>query len=204
MIIQGNYTRVTLAVYGEVITEPVATPVSYEPMPLPDVTRHRLPPALDLCNTAEPVFLARELLALDPDAPPLSLVIRLMCCLRAPDEHWDPPIFPYSNMEESINSDSLGVDWLAEAIDSVMIPISPEINDDILEKFTSKVLNITSEQVKNYVTALRGLTILYQTNNNLYMTARLLRNASAQPTCLLTKLLVSLISTTYNPADISF
>ncbi|KAG1806341.1 uncharacterized protein HD556DRAFT_1436315 [Suillus plorans] len=54
--------------------------------PLPTHPSVFLVPALDAAKSNEPTALARNLLALIPNAPSLSLVIRLMFCLKQPDD----------------------------------------------------------------------------------------------------------------------
>ncbi|KAG1893464.1 uncharacterized protein F5891DRAFT_1282093 [Suillus fuscotomentosus] len=61
-----------------------------------------LVPALDATKSNDPNALARNLLALFPNAPSLSLVTRLMFCLKQPNDDSNLPELPhlYSDLNE--------------------------------------------------------------------------------------------------------
>ncbi|KAI6146088.1 hypothetical protein BKA82DRAFT_4330346 [Pisolithus tinctorius] len=102
MIVRGDFETVSMAIYGEPVSEVSPAITSYEARPLPVLEPTSVSPALDLARSSDPTHLARQLLALIPDAPPLNLVIRLMFCLKPPNDDWDLPEFPhlYSDLHE--------------------------------------------------------------------------------------------------------
>jgi hypothetical protein len=147
MVVQGDFARATIAVYGDAVSEPPVVPVTYEPKPLPVVSRHRLSAALDPSNSTDPSSLSRELLTLVPDTPSLPLIIRLMCCLKAPDGEWSPAAFPFTNLEECLENDLSGLDWLEKASDTLMTPVNENIDIDVLKNFAEKILDALPDKV---------------------------------------------------------
>ena len=102
MIVKGSYETLSLAIYGEVVSD--ASPVhSYQPSALPIVEPRPLSRAIDPANSTDPKELAEKLLSIISDPVPLPLVVRLMFCLKPSDEDWEDPEFPhlYSDLENS-------------------------------------------------------------------------------------------------------
>jgi hypothetical protein len=95
MIVKGAFECVSMAIYGDIVNELPPRRTIYEPRMLPTHDPIPLSSVLDPANARDPTKLARQLLDLIPDAPPLSLIIRLMFCLKPSDEDWDLPDFPY-------------------------------------------------------------------------------------------------------------
>ena len=94
MIVQGDFETVSIAIYGEPISDVTMASTSYEPQPLPVLDLVSISPALDLARSTDLTRLARQLLSLIPDPPSLDLVICLMFCLKPPSDDWDLPEFP--------------------------------------------------------------------------------------------------------------
>lgn len=96
MIVRGSFEAVSMAIYGEYAKEMPPLADTYTPK---NTIASEPPPiakALDPSMARNPTQLARQLLNLIPNAPPLSLIIRLMFCLKVPsDDDWDNPEFPY-------------------------------------------------------------------------------------------------------------
>lgn len=101
MILKGNFDYLTLAIYGDVVSELPPPSPSYTPQPFPQITPTPLSRTLDPSNSPDPTSLAQNLLKLIPDdseygpPPPLALVVRLMLCLKPSNEDWDLDGFPY-------------------------------------------------------------------------------------------------------------
>ena len=95
MIVKGAFESVSMAIYGDVVSEMPPPSLTYEPKAIPSFDPIPLSSALDPSNFRDPTKLALQLLELIPDAPPLPLVIRLMFCLKPSNDDWDLPEFPY-------------------------------------------------------------------------------------------------------------
>lgn len=95
MIARGTFQSVSMAIYGDVVSEMPPPSLTYEPKAIPSFDPIPLSNALDPSNFRDPTRLALQLLELIPDAPPLSLIIRLMFCLKPSNDDWDLPEFPY-------------------------------------------------------------------------------------------------------------
>ncbi|KAF4601365.1 hypothetical protein EYR38_006018 [Pleurotus pulmonarius] len=66
----------------------------------PSNDKTSITPPLDPSANSDPTLLAQSLLALIPDGgpfprPTIPMVLRLMFCLKAPDEDWETPGFPF-------------------------------------------------------------------------------------------------------------
>ena len=81
MIVRGSFESVSMAIYGDIVSDVAPAATLYEQRPLPSVSPLPLPPALDPANMLDPSQVARMLLKVIPDAPEFELVIRLIFCL---------------------------------------------------------------------------------------------------------------------------
>lgn len=109
MIVKGAFECLSMAIYGDVVDELSPPRITYEPGLLPTHDPIPLSSALDPANARDPTKLARQLLDLIPEAPPLPLIIRLMFCLKPSNEDWDLPDFPYlfSDLEQLTEETSI-------------------------------------------------------------------------------------------------
>ncbi|KAF7981711.1 hypothetical protein HWV62_32295 [Athelia sp. TMB] len=136
MIFKGAFESVSIAIYGDVSTEIPPPPIAYEPMqtqlpePIP-LTR-----SVDPSNSAEPTWLANELLALIPDSPSLMLIIRLMLCLKPSNDDWDLPDFPHLYADLEADEDEFD---LEQAFWNMRKPVSDDVPVQVLEAFAEKV-----------------------------------------------------------------
>ncbi|KAL7282662.1 hypothetical protein ACG7TL_004135 [Trametes sanguinea] len=158
MIVKGDFESVSMAIYGDVVTESHAAPSNYEPRPLPTVTPAPLPAVLDPANARDPSQLARQLLKLIPDAPELELVIRLVFCLKPSDDDWDLPDFPY--LHPDLDSASEDLD-LEKALRLTTRPVSDDISLDTVSHFAEKVALSLDPKEKDPNQAYRIAGILY-------------------------------------------
>ncbi|KAK2465996.1 hypothetical protein APHAL10511_001637 [Amanita phalloides] len=138
MIVKGEFQRLSLAVYGDIVSEPCPVPV-YEPKPLPVLEHAPLSKTVDPANSLDPSDLARKLLQLIPDSPSLSLVIRLMFCLKPSNDDWDHPEFPY--LHAYIDSDDEAFD-LEGIVQNISRPLPEDTTIDVLEAFAAKVADL--------------------------------------------------------------
>ncbi|KAF8638616.1 hypothetical protein AX17_002157 [Amanita inopinata Kibby_2008] len=137
MIIKGAFQRVSLAVYGSVISEPSPVLV-YEPKSITPLEPVALSQAVDPANSSDPSELARKLLSLVPDSPSLSLVVRLMFCLKPSNDDWDHPDFPY--LHAYIDSDE-AFD-LESVVQNLSKPLPEETTLESLETFAVRVAEL--------------------------------------------------------------
>jgi hypothetical protein len=88
--------------------------------------------------------VAKELLALIPDSPPLPLVIRLMLCLKAPNEDWELPEFPHLYANLDVEDEELD---LSNAFRRTSRPVADDASTEILEIFAKKVAAVIGPKV---------------------------------------------------------
>ncbi|KAG8218983.1 hypothetical protein J3R82DRAFT_4726 [Butyriboletus roseoflavus] len=136
MIVRGDFESVSMAIYGEVVTDAIASVTSYTPglLHLPEPVS--VSPPLDLANAADPTCLARQLLTLIPDAPSLNLVIRLMFCLKPPNDDWDLPEFPH--LYSDLNEEDMDID-LDTAFRCLSRPVAEDASVESLQRFAEKI-----------------------------------------------------------------
>ncbi|KAG1719166.1 hypothetical protein EDB19DRAFT_1837022, partial [Suillus lakei] len=126
----------SMAIYGDVVSDTPPKPSIYTPLPLPTHSSVPLVPALDAAKSNDPTALARNLLALIPNAPSLSLVIRLMFCLKQPNDDWELPEFPH--LYSDLNEEEMDID-LDTAFRSLSRPVVDDISSEQLHRFAKKV-----------------------------------------------------------------
>ena len=137
MIVIGKFSVLSMAIYGEVVTDTTPPANTYTPSPVSSLETISLSPALDPANSNDPTLLAKQLLALIPEAPPLPLVVRLIFCLKPPHDDWNLPGFPYLHadldrqMEEEFGLESI--------IQAVSRPVRDDVTDPTLSKFGAVV-----------------------------------------------------------------
>ncbi|KAF8559444.1 hypothetical protein OG21DRAFT_1503348 [Imleria badia] len=136
MIVRGDFESVSMAIYGEVVTDATAFATSYTPdlLQLPDPVP--MSPALDLANASDPTCLARKLLTLIPDAPSLNLVICLMFCLKPPNDDWDLPEFPH--LYSDLGEEDMDID-LDSAFRCLSRPVAEDVSVESLQRFAEKI-----------------------------------------------------------------
>jgi hypothetical protein len=98
MIIHGDVSSITIAIYGM-----VAADTNHPTNPLsenfsPGIVAGSQPPSLhsslDVARSYDPARLARQLLSLLPSPPSLSVAIRLTFCIKPNKEDWSSSTFP--------------------------------------------------------------------------------------------------------------
>ena len=147
VIIQGQYKSLSMAIYGDVVADAQEIR-EYEPRSIPALNSVSLPKAVDPSNSTEPTMLAQHLLSLLPDTPPLSLIIRLMFCLKPPDEDWDHPDFPY--LYSDLDSEDEIYD-LATLVQSISRSVKDDVSADTLSTFAEKITDFLGPKVSLYI-----------------------------------------------------
>jgi hypothetical protein len=142
-----------MAIYGEVLGE--RSKISaYKAKPLPVSVLIPLSPALDVANSARPTALAEQLLALMPSPAPLSLLIRLMFCLKPEKEDWDNPDFPYvfSHFDRIFGDDNIEneVFDLESLVQSVSKPMKDDVSAESLTEFVGKMRDLLGSNVSKF------------------------------------------------------
>jgi hypothetical protein len=136
MIVKGRFESVSMAVYGDPVSEIHSPSQKYEMRMIPSIEQPALSRAVDPANSLDPTALARQLLTLIPYSPPLPLVIRLMLCLKPSNDDWDLPDFPY--LYADLDGDS-GVFDLEMAYQCTSKPVPDDISQDTIQRFAEKV-----------------------------------------------------------------
>lgn len=176
MIVKGAFQSISLAIYGETVSESPSEPAPYEPKPLPAVDPRPLSKAVDPASMLDPTRLANQLLSLIPDSPPLALVIRLMFCLKPSNEDWDLPDFPYLHADLDAESEVFD---LETALSCTAKPVRDDISYDALSAFAMKVAESIGSKVRVHLilcACCAGFMILplSQSSNQAYLVAKLL------------------------------
>ncbi|EPQ59195.1 hypothetical protein GLOTRDRAFT_33360, partial [Gloeophyllum trabeum ATCC 11539] len=155
MILKGNFTSISLAIYGELASDP--PPATYpEPKQLPSVEPSPLLPSLDPSNSPDPTSLAKQLLTLIDDAPPLPLLIRLMFCLKPSNEDWENPDFPYLYADLDYAADAQHFD-LQEAYAAIGRPIADDTSAESFVRFAEKVASCIEQKNSDQTYYLSGI-----------------------------------------------
>ncbi|SRR6266702_1919878 len=145
MIVKGNFTKLSMAIYGDVASELPSTPSSYSPSTLPSLNPTPLSPPLDPANSDDPTTLTRNLLSLIPDAPPLPLVIRLMFCLKPANDDWDLPEFPYLHPDLDVDPMEFDLDY---AYQLTSVPVADDAPHNVLQRFADRVADAIGPKVR--------------------------------------------------------
>ena len=132
-----------MAIFGDVIADAQEIR-EYEPRPIPALNSVPLPKTLDPSNSSEPTTLAQQLLLLLPDPPPLSLIVRLIFCLKPPDEDWEHVDFPY--LYSDLDSEDEIYD-IATLVQSISRPVKDDVSVDTLSTFAERVTDFLGPTV---------------------------------------------------------
>lgn len=144
MIIQGDFESVSMAIYGDLATGLPSPSTSYHPKPVSSFSPIPLSKHLDPSNMNDPTLLARQLLALTPDPPPLAMIIRLMYCIKATDADWEHPDFPYLYVD--LDQHTADFD-LEKACKMTTRQISDDLPLEQLLKFADTIVTATGPPV---------------------------------------------------------
>ena len=144
MIIRGKFEKLSIAVYGDVVSDSSAGVTEYVSRQLSQIIQNPLPSYLDPSNSIDPTESALSLLKLIPDAPTLPLITRLMFCLKPTNDDWDEPDFPYLFSDLGKVTDNLDLEMAATITTR---PVSDNIDDDELRNFAQTLGNTAKEYV---------------------------------------------------------
>ncbi|KAH9046763.1 hypothetical protein EDB84DRAFT_1625231 [Lactarius hengduanensis] len=154
MIVKGNFTKLSMAIYGDVASELPSASSSYAPSTLPSLIPITLSPPLDPANSEDPTILTRNLLSLIPDAPPLSLVIRLMFCLKPANDDWDLPEFPYLHPDLDVDPMEFDLDYAYQLTSQ---PVADDVSLDVLRRFADRVADAIGPKSENQSYLVAGI-----------------------------------------------
>ena len=180
MIVKGNFTKLSMAIYGDVASELPSfpsTPSSHVPAVLPPLTPTPLSPVLDPANSADPTALTRNLLSLIHDAPPLPLVIRLMFCLKPTNDDWDLPDFPYLHPDLGHDRDDFDLDYAYELTSQ---PVADDVSLEVLQRFADRVVEVIEPKVRIHSEYATPLSHTVQGDNQSYLLAGILSRVACQ------------------------
>ena len=144
MIFQGAFESVSLAIYGDLVTEQPILPLTHRPSPLPAVEHTPLAGSLDPANAKDPTLLAKQLLELIPESPSPAIVVRLMYCVKPSDADWEHSDFPYLYVD--LGQDIVDFS-LERAVKLTTEQISDELTSDQLSHFADKISNVIGPPV---------------------------------------------------------
>lgn len=135
MIIRGDFDSLSLAVYGNLVSESSNAPVVSSPFPQALEALKPIPhnPPLDPANSNNPTFLAKELLSQILRAPRLADVVRFVFCLKPSKEDWSRSNFPFY-----ANWDQLPTD-LDEAIVLLSRPLPEDTPSDAISNIAHRI-----------------------------------------------------------------
>ncbi|GLB34142.1 hypothetical protein LshimejAT787_0110260 [Lyophyllum shimeji] len=137
MIVKGKFDVLSIAIYGDIVSDAPASTRTYEPRPLPSIEPVPLSKTIDPSISSDPTMLAKQLLAIIPDSPPLPLVVRLMFCLKPSNDDWDLPDFPYLHSDLGAHdADDLDLETV---IDALSKPVRDDTPDEDLMTFAARV-----------------------------------------------------------------
>lgn len=146
MIVKGKFEQLSMAIYGEIVLQETPVVQTYVARPLPSTldTPLPLPEAVVPFKSEDPTRLAKDLLALIPDSPPLSLVIRLMFCLKPSDEDWEDAKFPHLYADLDTEDEIFD---LESVVHTISRPIPEHLSRDTLLKFTMRLADFVGPKV---------------------------------------------------------
>jgi len=140
----STFTRITLAVYGEVVTSPlpsVIRPPSPSPVPTPEA--RPLPAHLDPAHLPDPLSISRGLWnSLGRPCSNVSLlhVLRLMFALTARNEDWDIDGYPeyYADLSP-VDTRGDADEWIEEIMERLRIPVWDQEDPRTVQNFGESV-----------------------------------------------------------------
>ena len=163
MIIRGKFEKLSLAIYGDIVSESSTSASTYNPRHIPHIVSSALPPSLDVANKADPTELAQSLLTLIPNEsrPQLPLIIRLMFCLKPSNEDWEEKDFPhlYSDLENGLDNINL-----EKAVSMTARPVADSVDEFVLRNFAQKLGESVEEYVSNFQYILPSVVIVQITD----------------------------------------
>jgi hypothetical protein len=143
VIFQGSFKKVTIAIYGQLLSDlPAEQPAaSVPPTAFPVITPRSLPPSIDVASLSDSSQTAKSILRANPTNPPLRHVFHsLLCYVTTPEgpfDEWDEN--GGNPLERLLESDTIdAVEHMQEAIQALRKPL-PEIEENSATQFTSLV-----------------------------------------------------------------
>ena len=140
----STFPRITLAVYGELVTAPLSSVMqSPAPSPIASSATRPLPAHLDPAHVLDPSSIARGLWdSLGPPCSNVALlhVLRLMFALTARNEDWDIGGYPeYFADLSPIDARGDADDWIEEIMERLRIPVWDQEDPRTVQDFGESV-----------------------------------------------------------------
>ena len=146
-----------MAIFGDVIADAQKVR-EYEPRPSPALNPVSLPKSVDPSNSSEPTMIAQQLISLLPDSPPLSLIVRLMFCLKPPNEDWEHPDFPYLYSDLDSEDEMYSI---ATLVQSISRPVKDDVSVHTLSTFAERIIDLLEPKVSlNFIEFLHSIQML--------------------------------------------
>ncbi|GJJ07278.1 hypothetical protein Clacol_001478 [Clathrus columnatus] len=178
LILQGDFTSVTIAVYGDLAVEMSADELMTGEHVTPSISvgEVSLPTILDPINLSDPTLLPMKLLELTPNPPPLPLLVRLQFGLKLQDQIIRTDDIRFAEWEDLLESDVTGLEWLERAATMLNLPVAETVAPEILNRLSSRIID----------------SLVEKTNDSLFIFAGLIRRVSTQPEIVVDSFLVDL------------
>ena len=158
VIIQGQYEYLSMAVFGDVIAD-VQKVQGYEPRPIPALNSVSIPKSVDPSNSSEPTMIAQQLISLLPDSPSLSLIVRLIFCLKPPNEDWEHPDFPYLYSDLDSEDEMYSI---ATLVQSISRPVKDDVSVDALSTFAEKIIDFLEPNVSfDFIESIHSIQMFF-------------------------------------------
>uniref|UniRef100_D8PQY6 Virilizer N-terminal domain-containing protein n=1 Tax=Schizophyllum commune (strain H4-8 / FGSC 9210) TaxID=578458 RepID=D8PQY6_SCHCM len=134
MIVKGNFKRLSLAVYGDLVSDLAAPKPEPAPVSLSSIEPRPLSAALDLVNAQDASSVATKLMTLLKNPPPLHVILRSQFCLKPDDDTWDHPDYPnvYVDLAEQLE------DFKFRAVIYWTRPISETASEEDISAYFSR------------------------------------------------------------------
>ncbi|KAL1709173.1 hypothetical protein EV121DRAFT_253281 [Schizophyllum commune] len=160
MIVKGNFKRLSLAVYGDLVSDLAAPKPEPAPISLTSIEPRSLSAALDLVNAQDASSVATKLMSLLKNPPPLPVILRSQFCLKPDDDTWDHPDYPnvYVDLAEQLE------DFKFRAVIYWTRPISETASEEDISAYFSRFARAIDEH-----------------NDNAEVVSRMLRYVAAHP-----------------------
>ena len=111
--------------------------------PIPELNSVSLSKSVDPSNSSESTMKAQQLISLLPDSRPLSLIVRLMFCLKFTNEDWEhPDLYSDLDSEDEMYSIATLVQFISRPIND-----DDDVSVDALFTFTARIIDFLEPKV---------------------------------------------------------
>jgi hypothetical protein len=151
--------KITIAVYGHVLSDSEPTAIDTALIAEEGFTSTPLPKYLDLATASDPTSLAKQLCLECVGSIPILHLLRLMFLLKPSDSDWELPNYPakYADLKgmpkpplaAQDESDTLNPkqSWLEEVMGELRFPISDNETFDNIRNFADSLSTVLNNPV---------------------------------------------------------